>query len=213
MPPYIFFARHGETEANRLHYLQSRTIDEPLNETGILQAKNLGGRLKNKGVGLMVISPSKRTVETASFIMDAISPPYVSDVINPDFLEINSGSLDGFYYDELKQKQPDLFNAWWGIAYPYAKHRHPFPDGENFFQIKNRGKSAVEGLRYAVKLNFRQNNNILIVGHGSMNSVIIALLLGINPESFLGALYFENCSLIKIDMGYLNSGRARLIID
>lgn len=210
MPPYVLITRHGETPANLEKYLQSQTIDEPLNAFGRMQAKNLGVQLKDKRIGLMVISPSKRTMETANFIMDAIAPPHVADVINPDFLEINCGSLDGMFYAEIKKEYPALFNAWWGSAHPFAKHKYPFPDGESCNQIVYRGKSAAKYLLSEIAA--RPDQNILVVGHGSMNSVIIAILLGINPEVFFGATYFDNCGLVKIDINHFDSGRARLII-
>ncbi|KKS44515.1 hypothetical protein A2567_01090 [Candidatus Azambacteria bacterium RIFOXYD1_FULL_42_11] len=207
MPPYIFFARHGETEADRLCYLQSQTIDEPLNKTGRTQAKKLGKRLKDQNIGLMVVSPTKRTLETANLIMDIIAPPHVADVINPDFLEINCGSLDGLFYAIIEKTLSDLFNAWWGTSAPFAKRRLSFPDGESFKQIVNRGKSAAKYLLSEIST---RNQNILVIGHGNMNAVIAATLLGLDTNEFFAAIYFQNCGLIKIDRNF--NGLPRLII-
>ena len=209
MSPYVYFTRHGETNAVRDKYLQSQTIDEPLNTNGIRQAKNLGNRLRFKNIGLIITSTSKRTMETANFVMDAISPPYVSHNDNPDFLEINCGSLDGLKYKKIKQKFPKLYDAWWGTC-NFTKHAYPFPNGENFDEIVNRGKRAVN---YLKEVMVNSLGNTLIVGHGSMNTVIIAQILGLNPETLFSTLYFENCGLVKIDTNHRGNGRARLIID
>lgn len=207
MPPYIYFARHGQTNPNLKKYIQSQIIDKPLNKTGRAQATKLGQRLKGEHIiNFMVVSPTKRTIETANLIMDVIAPPYIGDAINPDFLEINCGSIDGMYFEELKQKYPALYHAWWGaMANPNDKHRFPFPGGESFRQIVNRGKAAVKSLKSEL-----DRGNILVVGHGSMNSVIIGLLLNIRPEIFFSSTYFENCGLAKIDMDF--QGMTRLTI-
>ncbi len=205
----LYIARHGQTEANRLCYLDSQTLDMPLNETGHNQARNLGYRLLKEGkIDLIEVSPIQRAIKTADIIGETIAPPYPSIVYNPDLLEINCGSLDGMKYEEVKQKYPDLFKAWWDATYPDKKHNYPFPGGESYEQILNRAREVVQHLKSASK----HLNNILIVGHGTMNAIISCMLLGIGTEKF-GIFQFENCGLLKIaNANFMNNEQTHIVI-
>jgi len=78
---YIFI-RHGETNANKkgpdLKGFGNGTInailgsDLPLNETGVEQAKNAVLGLKDKGIDIIVSSPYKRTMETATIVAEGL---------------------------------------------------------------------------------------------------------------------------------------------
>lgn len=211
MPPYVFFARHGETKANHLKYLQSQTINEPLTKIGREQAKNLGVRIANESIKVILTSRAIRAIETSLIISKTIiSHPSV--IAESDFLEIDMGRLDGLSYHEIKQKYHKLFDAWWGNANPKNKQKLPFPDGESLAQIVARARRAIESIERKLKI---YQGNILVVGHGSMNNIIISCLLNIKPEEFFNALFPNNCGLIKIDtdldsMDY--NGRKRIII-
>ena len=124
--------------------------------------------------------------------------------------KINCGSLDGMFYTVIKKKFPDLYNAWWGVSAPFAKRQFPFPGGENFKQIVNRGKSAAKHLLSEISI---RSQNILVVSSGSINTVITATLLGLDPDALFATTYFENCGLIKIDTDHFSSDHARWIIN
>lgn len=210
---YVFFTRHGETPSVHLRRLQSQTIDEPLNKTGREQAKNLGKRLKKENIGLILTSTAKRAIETSIIVAATIAlyPDSPSVIAEADFLEINCGSLDGLLYEEIKLKHPDLYNAWWGDAlHPEDKHKFPFLNGEGFSQAMERGDRAVARIKRACEVH---QGNILVVGHGSMNIIIVSQFLGLDSEVFFDTLYFENCGLIKIDTDHFGSDHARWIID
>jgi broad specificity phosphatase PhoE len=204
------FARHGETESNRLNILRSQTVNEPLNEKGQNQARNLGERLKNEKIDLIEVSPAKRTVETMDIIIGEIvvSSPCPSITYNPDLLEINCGSLDGLKYEEIEQRHPAIFNTWWDISYPDQKHDFPFPDGESFGQILTRAERFVRHLKSAT----RHWNNILVIGHGTMIPIILCRILGTEPKRF-GIFQFENCGLVKIaDSNFMGNKQTHFVI-
>ena len=67
----IWLTRHGQTRLNKAHLMQGRT-DEPLNETGIAQAKAMRQILINEDSSLVFdavyASPLDRAIETGAII-------------------------------------------------------------------------------------------------------------------------------------------------
>lgn len=192
MPPYIFFARHGQTRANELKYLQTQRINNPLTDIGKTQAQKLGNRLKEENVKTIISSPAIRTLETAHIIRDTLKLSEMALLVHTDLLEINGGDLEGLYYDEITIKYSDIFNSWFGPS-PEKRINAEFPGGESFSQVVTRGQKVTNYI-----LGLYSPGKILVVGHGSMNNVIISLILELKPEEFFGAVYFDNCGLAKI---------------
>ena len=60
----IYIIRHGKTELNRAKALQGRS-DHPLNEEGILQAKEAAEKLRDVSFDYVFSSPLIRALQTA----------------------------------------------------------------------------------------------------------------------------------------------------
>ena len=63
----IYLTRHGQTNLNKQELMQGRT-DEPLNETGINQAKMARKNVENIHFDAVYSSPLIRAKKTASII-------------------------------------------------------------------------------------------------------------------------------------------------
>lgn len=64
----IYFVRHGQTDFNIDKGYANSDIDHPLNETGILQAKQTRDQLKGKSFDVIVSSPLRRAKKTTEII-------------------------------------------------------------------------------------------------------------------------------------------------
>ena len=64
MPTTIVMVRHGETDWNRERRFQGRA-DQPLNEAGRAQARELAELLRGEPVSAVYTSPLRRAGETA----------------------------------------------------------------------------------------------------------------------------------------------------
>lgn len=64
----IYVARHGQTDWNVQHKAQGRSVDLPLNPTGIKQAQALRDQIKTIKFDAIYTSPLKRAVETATIV-------------------------------------------------------------------------------------------------------------------------------------------------
>ena len=74
---YIF--RHGQSTYNVAGRTQGRTNDSVLTQLGQEQAVDIGKRLKNHGIELIVTSPLKRARQTAELANQSLHVNIVED--------------------------------------------------------------------------------------------------------------------------------------
>lgn len=84
----IYIIRHGETKYNVEKRYAGR-IDVPLNENGIIQAKETREKLKNIKFDIVISSPLQRALETAKIIT---KEPILKD---ERIIERDNGDLQG----------------------------------------------------------------------------------------------------------------------
>ncbi|NJK99393.1 MAG: histidine phosphatase family protein [Spirulinaceae cyanobacterium SM2_1_0] len=94
MPQTVWIARHG----NRLDFVNpdwfntaARPYDPPLSEDGIVQAQELGDRLRGAGIRHIFASPFLRTVQTAHEVAKILDRPLwleagLSEWLNPAWM-------------------------------------------------------------------------------------------------------------------------------
>ena len=89
----LYFARHGQTNWNRIRRWQSRT-DNPLNPTGRRQARALSLLIKSRGIVFkrVVCSPLSRARETAEILMDGYDSALE---IDSRLMELDLGEFEG----------------------------------------------------------------------------------------------------------------------
>lgn len=94
MSTIIDIMRHGQTEWNKKTLIQGH-IDNPLNETGRNQAKEIGVKVfKNDTYDIILVSPLIRAYETAQ-IISKYSPIKLEIITIPGLIERNFGVLEG----------------------------------------------------------------------------------------------------------------------
>jgi broad specificity phosphatase PhoE len=89
--PLLYVLRHGSTQLNTEGKFRG-WIDVSLDDAGRKQAEEAGKWLKDKGIGLIVSSPLKRSRETADIAAKAIG---VSVGADEELLPWNLGELAG----------------------------------------------------------------------------------------------------------------------
>jgi probable phosphoglycerate mutase len=132
----ILLARHGETEWNRLLRFQGHA-DEPLNDTGRAQARELAARLGDEPIAAVYSSDLRRASETADIVAAAKTLP-----VNLDrrLREIDVGSWQG-------RTRAELDGAAW--------------DGESYDQHRSRVVAALLAIARA-----HPDECVLAVAHG-----------------------------------------------
>lgn len=96
----LLLIRHGETDWNKEKRIQGRE-DIPLNETGILQAKNCGKALAGAEFAAIISSPLGRARKTAEIIKEAVAIKEL--VIDEDLIERDFDRISGMTYKERRE--------------------------------------------------------------------------------------------------------------
>ena len=156
----LFLVRHGETESNRRGLALGRA-DVPLNDLGRKQASRLAAALANEPLLAVYASPLQRTLDTAKPIAAAHD---LTVSIEPAFIEMDVGEVEGLTFAELRERYPQLLETWASAQGPQSA----MPGGERLLDVQQRATEAVRSLaeRHA-------GGAVCVVTH---NFVILSLL-------------------------------------
>lgn len=166
--------RHGSTAWNLEGRAQGNT-DIPLNEEGISEAQKLAERLKREKWDILYSSDLLRAKQTAEIIKNSIGTPIQLD---SRLREVGGGLIEGTTEEERISK--------WGRNWR-----------ELDLGIEHTGLVVARGLSIIEEINhFHQNQNILIVSHGSfIKQMLIELIPNFNEKESL-----KNTSLTTLVM-------------
>lgn len=164
----LYLTRHGETDWNKQMIIQGIT-DNPLNETGMMQAERLQNFFEDQDFDLIIASSLSRARDTA-FIATSQQP----DIIDDRFIERDFGFFEG--------KDVNVFYQ--------ATDKSIYT---NFEQDEQIIKRVSEGLNdYADK----QIESIAIFAH---SHVLKAALSYVEPENFNFSSKIKNCAIVELE--------------
>jgi probable phosphoglycerate mutase len=177
--------RHGKTEWNIKHKLQGRT-DIPLNDEGRRMAANAGKEYADVHFDVCYCSPLVRAKETAEIVLKGRNVPIIFD---ERLVEMSFGIYEGI---ENSFELPDCpINVLFKEPEKYVT---PVENAESLEALYSRTR---EFIKEVVEPQLQQGKDILIVGHGAMNSSIVCQIKGIPVERFWSA-GIENCKLMRL---------------
>ncbi|MCX6374575.1 MAG: histidine phosphatase family protein [Armatimonadetes bacterium] len=166
----IYLIRHGEVAWNRENSYIGAT-DLPLNDEGKSQAALLADRLAQHKIAAVYSSDLTRARQTAEIIAERLGLPAVAI---PELREVNYGEWEGVSETKLPTSHPDIYDEW---RLNPAEVR--IPGGETFAELKERAFSAF--CRIAES---HPSEDVVIVGHKSVNRVILCCLMGIDINRY-----------------------------
>ena len=152
----LYIVRHGRTEVNAAGKLLGRS-NPVLDQTGRKQAEELANRLGE--VDLVISSPLKRTMETASYISNTIKT-------DPRWLELDYGELEGRSIESIDA------SVWkrWRSDVNWA------PDGgESLAALGARVTEACEDI-----VEISKDREVVVVTHVSPVKATLAWVLGLD---------------------------------
>ena len=176
--------RHGKTDWNAQYRLQGGT-DIPLNEEGREMAREAAKRYKDIPIDVCYVSPLQRAKETAELFLEGRNVPMIVD-------------------DRLREMS---FGIYEGTDHVYEKPDCPmytmFKDPINY--VAQGGAESFEALfartgeflKEVAEPLVKEGKNVLIVGHGAMNTSIINRYRNIPLQNFWDTLC-KNCELVKL---------------
>jgi broad specificity phosphatase PhoE len=192
----IFFTRHGETEWNAEKRTQGR-LDSRLTAKGHSDANSLGERLKDIEFQRIICSPSGRTMQTALALKRDRTLSIETD---ERLMEIHLGNWQGKTEDEIKEKHSDQFHLYYQQPELFEN-----PEGENFFDVKNRAEAFLTQLEQETS-----SGNVLVVTHGVFLKTLYLLCRDSPVEHVWQRPFIHGTSLTIIG---IENGRKELLLE
>lgn len=161
---YIF--RHGQSTYNVAGRTQGQTNDSVLTDLGRKQAFNIGQRLKDRKIELLICSPLRRSKQTAVLVNQTLNVPIIDDM---RFIEVDVGVIEGMHFSEIERDYAAEYKRW--RSSDFRDEDFHFEGGESKRDVRRR---VFEGLEY-----YTQNSpftNIAISSHGIMLSQVLVQL-------------------------------------
>lgn len=175
----IYIIRHGKTELNRAKALQGRS-DHPLNEEGILQAKEAAEKLRDVSFDYVFSSPLIRALQTAEIIVPEKKP-----VIDDRLIEMDYGPYEGL---DLNNLPPEILTFFSDFVH------NPAPEGmEQLSSVVDRAGSFLEEIRDI-------SGNILVSTHAIAMKGLLEYLTPDSGGSYWSK-YIGNCTVYIVENG------------
>ncbi|MCX7799667.1 MAG: histidine phosphatase family protein [Fimbriimonadales bacterium] len=177
----LYIVRHGQTDWN-VRGLAGGHRDEPLDETGKMQARRLGLRFRHTPLDRIVSSDLRRSLQTAQAVAEHHSLPVEAD---PRLRERDMGVFEGKPHEEMVAELERIAQQT-GVT-PFEARP---PGGESFQDVWERIGPVAEDLK-------RSSGDTLVVTHGGTATVLVARLLGLQPV-MARAFRFANTGVSEI---------------
>ena len=167
----LYFARHGETEANVAGRFQGHAIDTPLTGKGLKQAKRLAKILKahvdDPAALAYVCSPMERTRLTMRIVRERLGLPRTGYRIEKRIAEIDLGKWDGLTHEEARALDPAFYDKR-----NRDKWHYRVPGGESYADVAHRATSWVKSLK----------RDTFAISHGAFTRILRGLFLGLDAQ-------------------------------
>ena len=186
LPQVIYLARHGQTEWNRTSQFQG---DPDLDSVGYINRVSLWHLLKDKPIRTIYTSERQRTQTTAELVARQHK---LKIKVRAGLNEADAGILTGICYSQMAPARANTMNRKCEVK---AKGSNPkavlpiiekafeeeekdrlqgrFPLGENYDDMVKRVDPFIDELKAGLR-----PRQILIVGHGVINRVLLYRLVG-----------------------------------
>lgn len=181
----LYIMRHGKTDWNAERRLQGRT-DITLNEEGRSMARAAAEEYKDVHFDICFCSPLVRARETADILLAGRDVPIV---IDDRLIEMCFGSFEGL------ANSFDIPGCEINVLFQHPEeYKESIGGAETFEELFAR---TGEFIKEVVDPLLEEGKDVLIVGHGAMNSSIICQMKNLPIEQFWSA-GIENCKLKEI---------------
>ena len=182
----LYVMRHGRTDWNDARKLQGRS-DIPLNESGKAMARAAAAEYSDVHFDICYSSPLIRAKETAEILLCGRDIPIITD---DRLMEMSFGIYEGADYN-FKEESDCPINV---IFTNPAEYNFKIEGAESWSDLFGRTREFLEEIVYP---QLSEGRDILIVGHGAMNTSIICQVNNIPLKDFW-TVGIENCKLKKL---------------
>jgi phosphoserine phosphatase len=180
----ILLVRHGHVDGIKPERFRGRA-DLVLTETGRRQAESLARRIASQWAPSSIFtSPLQRSVATGAAVAKACG---VASEPLTGLYDLDYGAWQSLSHDDARAKNPALYSAWFATPDLVG-----FPNGESLWDVAAR---TADVLRFV--LSGSAENTIVLVGHDSVNRVLLSQVLNM-PLSSYWRLAQDPCCINEI---------------
>ena len=166
----LFFARHGETVANRQGRFQGRTLDTALTPLGIEQAGTIARIMQHNVDDLSRLSRMSsslpRARRTMEIVLSTLGLRDNSYAIDDRIIEIDLGAWDGLTKQEARALDPVAYDAReadkWNVRSVDSR--------ENYCDVARRATSWIGDLK----------TDTFAISHGAFTRILRGLFAGMS---------------------------------
>jgi len=193
-PTRVWLVRHGEPEVS----VRGRcygSLDIGLSLEGGHQIGAVAEMLSHEPFAAMYTSPRLRCKQSAEVLAAVRGCPV--DIMEA-LSEINFGEFEGYTYEDIEARFPDLYREW--MEHPTEIH---FPGGESFNTMWTRVTEAASELRVR-----HSGESIALVTHGGVIRILIAETLAVPRNNIFRIAqryaavnlisYFDRSSVVEL---------------
>lgn len=176
----LYVVRHGETNENVTGMMQGK-METVLNENGKNQALTVKNKIDNLDIDIIISSPRKRTLETASIISDNRIPIIVDERLRSR----DHGEFQGLSRDEV-----DIHDYW------NIKKNNKYKEAESVRHLYDRIDEFIK----EIKIKY-SNKNVLIVTHSAVCRILYFYFNGVPEDGdLINGYESTTCSLEKYEL-------------
>lgn len=160
----VHLLRHGQVEGYEAKRYNGQG-DTPLTDLGRQQSAAFAGRFQHQKLSAIYASDLRRCRIAADQIalLQSVQPQYLEEL-----RELHVGEWEGQAWEELQRQYPELWQARLNDIVNVAP-----PAGENLLQMAERVRPVIRQIVSA-----HSGGEIVIVGHGGVNRVILLDAIG-----------------------------------
>ena len=178
----LLLARHAETVWHAENRYAGGRSEPELTDRGLRQAEQLAKTAVAMGVDVVVSSPQRRAVTTATPTAEALGVPLH---LRPDLREVDFGDLEGHTLSEMDPEAVRRFRED-----PAA---NAFPNAE---PLQAAGERCAAALR---EVDAEHDGTVLVVAHSSLFRIGLCVLIGLPVGRYRHVFpLLENVALTEI---------------
>jgi alpha-ribazole phosphatase len=166
----LILIRHGRTATDNPEKCHGFT-DIDLSDEGYRQAEKLAECFKSEKIAAIYSSSLKRGSATAEIIA---APHGLRVIRSPELNEVNFGQIEGITFEDACGLFPDVTELW-----KCGSTKICFPLGERFLDFAARVNGFTDRLK-----KHREEDIIMLVGHGGPFKVLLCNLLGLQLDHY-----------------------------
>jgi broad specificity phosphatase PhoE len=180
----LYFVRHGESHANRLHVVSNRDLPHGLTPAGRAQVESLAEQLIDIPFAGFYVSPVLRARQSASILGARLGLTYR---VTAALAEFDAGALEGRSDVATWRHHDALLDAW----LHGTEWQTRIEGGESFDDVRARFMPLIDAITSAPP-----GGPVLLVGHGGTFRCMLPLILSNVSTGFARERGFKYTELV-----------------